>query len=201
MDDLEFIQKCVKGDKQSWDEFVDKYSRLIYNYIYSVLNAKGCVLAQDNINDIFQEIFLSLVKDNFKKLKTFQARNGSSLASWLRQVTINKAIDYLRKVKPAVSLDEESEDGLSLKEILADDSISIKNMLNQDEKLKILKECIEGLDKNDKYFLELHIRRGLKLEELKKHFKLSRPAIDMRKSRLIERLRDCFRGKGFWLDF
>ena len=39
------------------------------------------------------------------------------------------------------------------------------------------------------------------LEELKKHFKLSRPAIDMRKSRLIERLRDCFRGKGFWLDF
>lgn len=201
MTDLEFIQKCVKGDKQSWDEFVDKYSRLIYNYIYSVLNSAGSQLPQDNISDIFQEIFLSLVKDNFKKLKSFQGRNGCSLASWLRQVAVNRSIDYLRRLKIPVSLDEDCEDNLGLKEILADDSLSVKETLTQDEKSRALKDCIERLDNNDKYFLKLHIHKGLKLEELKRHFKLSRPAIDMRKSRIIERLRDCFKGKGFLLDF
>ena len=96
MDDLEFIQQCASGDKKAWDEFVDKYSRLIYNYIYSVLKTKGLTLAQENIEELFQEIFFSLIKDDFKKLKSFKGLNGCSFASWLRQVTVNFSIDYIR---------------------------------------------------------------------------------------------------------
>ena len=202
MDDLEFLQRCVKGERQSWDKFVDKYSRLIYNYIHSVLKAKGVSkFSQDNIEDLFQEILLSLVQDNFKKLKSFKGRNGCSLASWLRQVVINYTIDYMRKSKPTVSLDEETDDEFSLKDILADDSASITDSLTQEERLTHLKGCIQELDNDDKYFLELHINRGLALGELKDYFKLSRGAIDMRKKRIIERLKGCFRSKGFALDY
>jgi len=197
MDDLAFVQLCVKGDKRVWDEFIDKYSRLIYNYIYSVLKIKGSTFTQGNINDLFQEIILSLVKDNFKKLSSFKARNGCSLASWLRQVTVNFTIDYLRRLKPSISIDEENDEGLSLAEILSYDSPSVADSLSQDEKLAHLKDCIDELDNDDKYFLELHINRGLSLQELKEHFKISRGAIDMRKSRIIGRLRDCFKSKGF----
>ena len=109
MDDLEFVQRCVSSDKPAWDEFVERYSRLIYNYIHSVFRIKGINLShQDNINDIFQSILLSLVKDNFKKLKSFRGKNGCTLASWLRQVTINFTLDYLRSLKTDISLDEES---------------------------------------------------------------------------------------------
>jgi RNA polymerase sigma-70 factor (ECF subfamily) len=201
MDDLEFIRRCVNGDKQAWDEFVSKYSRLIYNYIHSVLNTKGYTLMQDQIQDIFQEIFYSLIKDNFKKLKTFKAKNGCSLASWLRQVTLNFTIDYLRRIKPTFSIDEETEDELSLKDILTDSLPSVPDALSQKEKLGSLKECIEGLSKDDKYFVELHINRGLALEKLKDILMLTRGAIDMQKSRIINRLRECFRAKGFALDF
>jgi RNA polymerase sigma factor (sigma-70 family) len=202
MDDLEFLQRCVKGERQSWDKFVDKYSRLIYNYIHSVLKAKGVSkFSQDNIEDLFQEILLALVQDNFKKLKSFKGRNGCSLASWLRQVVINYTIDYIRKLKPVVSLDEETNDEFSLKDILADDSASITDSLTQEERLTHLKDCIQELDNDDKYFLELYINRGLALEELKDYFKLSRGAIDMRKKRIIERLKRCFRSKGFALDY
>ena len=201
MDDLAFVQRCVKGNKQDWDEFVDKYSRLIYNYIYSVLKIKGSILTQENINDLFQEIFLSLVKDNFKNLRSFRAKNGCSLASWLRQVVINHTIDYIRKTRTLVSIDEETEEDLSLKEILADDSESVTDKLANEEKLIHLKDCINRLDNNDKYFLELHINRNLTLEELKEIFRISRGAIDMRKSRIIDRLKECFKSKGFALDF
>ena len=201
MDDLEFVQRCVKGDKPAWSEFVIKYSRLIYNYIYSVLKVKGSILTQENINDLFQEIFLALVKDNFKKLRSFKAKNGCSLASWLRQVTINYTIDYLRRGKPVISLDEENDDELNLKDTLADDAIPVTEAFADKERLVQLKDCIEKLDTEDKYFIELHINQGLSLEELKGIFRISRGAIDMRKARLIDRLRECFRSKGFELDF
>jgi len=201
MHDLEFIQRCAKREKLAWDEFVGKYSHLIYNYIYSVLKTKGLTLTQENINDLFQGIFLSLINDNCKKLRSFKARNGCSLASWLRQITINYTIDYLRKLKPLVSIDEENEQDSSLKDILADDSASVTDTLSQKEKLESLKECIARLETEDKYFLELHFHRNLRLEELRELFKISRPAIDMRKSRIIKALRECFISKGFRLDF
>lgn len=197
MNDLEFVRRCVSGDKQAVSEFIDKYSRLIYNYIHSVLKIKGSTFTQDSVNDLFQEIILSLVKDNFKKLSSFKARNGCSLASWLRQVTVNFTIDYIRRLKPVVSIDEENDEGLSLAEILSSDSPSVADTLGREERLTQLKDCIDELDNDDKYFLELHIKRDLSLEELKEHFKISRGAIDMRKSRIIERLRGCFKRKGF----
>ena len=199
MNDLEFVRRCVKGDKRAWNEFVERYSSLIYNYIHSVLKIKGRTYAHENINDLFQEIFLSLAKDNFKKLSSFQARNGCSLASWLRQVTVNFTIDYIRKLKPLVSIDEETDDGFSLAEILTSNSPSVTDVLSQEERLTHLKDCIDKLALDDKYFLELHIHRGLGIEELKAWFKISRPALDMRKSRIIERLRLCFKSKGFIL--
>lgn len=198
MDDLEFVQGCVKRDKPAWEEFLKRYSRLIYNYIYSVLRTKGThQFNPDDVNELFQDIFVSLTKDDFKKLRSFKARNGCSLASWLRQVTINFTIDYLRKVKPTISLDEEIDDNFSLKDILVDDAPFIKDTLTQQEKLENLKDCIEKLDSHDKYFLELHINQGLKLEELKEILKLSRGAVDMQKARIIARLRECFKSKGF----
>jgi RNA polymerase sigma factor (sigma-70 family) len=201
MNDLEFVQKCVRADKHAWNEFLSKYSRLIYNYIYSTSRAKGHNLSLDNVNDIFQEIFVLLSKEDYQKLRTFKAKNGCSLASWLRQVVIHFTIDYLRKFRPLVSLDEEREEGLGLKDALADDALSVPELITGEEKLLSLKDCIDKLDLDDKYFLELHLNQGLTADELKDIFNLSRPAVDMRKFRIINDLRDCFKAKGFLLDF
>lgn len=202
MGDLEFLQSCLKGDKQSWNQFVSKYSRLIYNYIYEVLNLKGRTSSEQNIKDIYQELFYTLIKEDFRKLKTFKAKNGCSLASWLRQVTINFTIDYLRKAKPAmVSIEEELDTDFALKDTLKDNSIPLNEIVSSQEKLNVLKECIENLDLDDKYFLELFINKQLKLEELRGLLRISRGAVDMRKSRIVNRLRECFKSKHFELDF
>jgi len=201
MDDLEFVRKCVNGDKQSWDEFVERYSRLIYRYIHSVLKIKGAANpARDSVEDLFQDIFVLLSKDNFSKLRTYKGRNGCSLASWLRQVTVNFAIDSLRRSRPAASLDEELTEDFTLKDLIADDSVSAKDILASKEKYGVLLGCIEQLDPEEKYFVELNINQGIGLEELKGLMRISRGALDMRKSRIIKRLRDCFKNKGFELD-
>jgi len=201
MTDLELIHKCSQRDKVAWNAFIKKYSSLIYNYINSMLEQKKNELfTQENINDVFQEIFVSLTKDDFKKLKTFTAKNGCSLASWLRQVTINYCVDYLRKSKSTVSLDESIDEELSVKDIIIDEAVPITAKLNKEDHLNHLKQCVEELDVNDKFFLEFHINQGISLELMKDMFKVSRGAIDMRKSRIVNRLKDCFKNKGLILE-
>jgi RNA polymerase sigma-70 factor (ECF subfamily) len=201
MDDLRFVQACVKGDKQSWDEFLSRYSRLIYNYIYSVLAVKGRSLPTEQIEDIFQEIFYSLIKDNYKKLTSYQGRNGCSLASWLRQVTINFTIDYLRKLKPMLSIDIEVEEGYSLKDVLKDLSRDAAEFLTDQDRRKTLLECVDLLEAGEQYFMELFLNQGLNLEQIRESLKINRGAVDMRKSRIFQKLQDCFKKKGFKLDF
>ena len=147
MSDLEFVQGCVKGDKQSWNEFLARYSRLIYHYIYNVLKTKGYHYSQEDVSDIYQDIFRLLIQDNYKKLSSYKAKNGCSLASWLRQVTINCTLDYLRKLKNTlISIDDDSQGPLTLKDRLADASVAAPELLNNQEKLITLKECIGLLD-------------------------------------------------------
>lgn len=201
MTDLEFLQRCLTKDGTAWDEFLEKYSRLIYSYIHYVLTSKGSRLARDASQDIFQEIIFSLIKDNFRKLKSYKARNGCTLASWLRQVTINATIDYLRMQKPAVSIDAELGEDFSLKEFLPADMVDAPESLSSKEKAEALADCIEKLAVDDKYFLELYVNQGVRLEDMKGALGLSRGAVDMQKSRILGWLRDCFRGKGFSLDF
>jgi len=197
MNDLEFLQSCLKGNKQAWSEFISRYSRLIYNYIHSVLTVKGCLLSQEQVEDIFQEIFHSLIKDNYKKLATYRGKNGCSLASWLRQVTINFTIGYLRKLKPMVSIDAQDEAGFSLGDLLADLSEGAVEFLNDQDKRKALRECISWLETAEQYFLELLLNQELSLDEIKDCLKISRGAVDMRKGRILEKLQDCFKKKGF----
>lgn len=201
MQDLEFVRKIASGDRYSCEEFLNKYSRLIYNYILNTINSSNSPSLQSCVQDIFHDLFCCLMEDDFRKLKSFRAKNGCSLASWLRQVTINFTIDYLRRLKPSVSIDAQNQEGLSLKDSLEADSLNSPEILVAEEKAQSLKECIKALDADDKFFIELHINKGIKLNELKEMLGVSRGVIDMTKLRIIAKLRECFKTKGFVLDF
>jgi len=194
--DLEFSQRCANGDRQAWDEFLVKYSRLIYSYIFSAARTAGKQLSPSEHEDIFQDIVLSLIDNDSRKLRSYRALNGCTLASWLRQVTVNFTINYLVKTGAAVSLEAENYQGLSLKELIPDYGRLVSDTSSEKEHIGRLGECIDRLETDDRYFIELNLNQGLNLEEIRGHLKITRGAADMRKARIVERLRDCFKGKG-----
>ena len=116
-------------------------------------------------------------------------------------MTINFTIDYIRKLKPTVSIDIEIEEGLSLKDILKDLSADAVEFLNDQDRLKTLQDCVDLLESGDQYFMELYLNQGLSLEQIREYLKINRGAVDMRKSRIFQKLQDCFKKKGFMLDF
>jgi len=189
MDDLEFVHKFVKGDIQAREEFLKRYSRLIYNYIYHVLTVKGLKDYLTYVDDIFQGFVLFVIEDDCKRLKSFKARNNCTFATWIRQLTINFTRDYLRKIKPLFSIDAEINDEQSLKDILADNSLPVRESLSIEERLRVLDYCIYLLTRDEKYFLELNFNQGVSLEVLRDYFKVSRGAIDMQKNRIIKKLK------------
>ncbi len=195
------LRGCIKGEKQAWNLFVDTYSRLVYNYIYSTFKARGKDLpAEDRLSDIFQEIFLSLIKDHFRKLRSFRGKNGCTLASWLRQVAINATLDYMRRERLSIHVqDLPPDEENSLAQMLENGSSASSNKASLKEKFSGLTDCIQRLETDEKYFLGMHLDMGLTLEELRGYFKLTRGAIDMRKARIVNRLKECFKSKGLLL--
>ena len=200
MDELEFVRRISCRDKNAWSQFVDRYSRLIYSYIFRTSRSIGVVFTPEDAQDLCHEIFLLLAENDFAKLKTFQARNGCRLATWLRQVTVNYVISYLRKSKPLLSLDEENSTGSSLHEFLQSNLKSARQNLVDDELFLELKDCMLKLNPDELRLMELAYYQQATSRELELIFRLKRSALDMRKSRATAKLRDCMQGKGFMLD-
>jgi len=200
MNDLDLINRCIKSDSLAWKEFLQKYNRLIYSYIYSVTRIKAYVFTPPVAEEIFNEIIASLIKNDFKKLKTYHGRNNASFASWLKQVTVNFCLSYFRyKKNNMVSLDEPIGDGLAFSEIIPYRSLSASEELLKKEENEHLADCIQNLELDDKFLLELRLRWEFSVEELMEFLKISRGAADMRYSRIIQRLRECFQEKGMIL--
>jgi hypothetical protein len=56
------IAGCLKGEERSWDNFVRQYSALIYHKIKTTLSLHHLDPSRHLVDDIFQDIVLSLVK-------------------------------------------------------------------------------------------------------------------------------------------
>ena len=100
-----------------------------------------------------------------------------------------------------VSIDAEIQEGLSLKDILKDLSADAFEFLSDQDRRKTLQDCVDSLEPVEQYFMELFLNQGLTLEQIREHLKINRGAVDMRKSRIFQKLQDCFEKKGFKLDF
>ena len=75
------IAGCLKGEEHSWNNFVRQYSGLIYHRIKTTLSSQYPGPPQHLIDDIFQDISLSLVKDDFEQLRRFRGDHNCTLAS------------------------------------------------------------------------------------------------------------------------
>lgn len=90
------IDQVVSGEKAAWDAFVEKYSGLLFGVTIRTLRARCASLDQEDARDVVQDIFLRMVKDDFKLLRTYDPQRAS-LSTWLTVVARSMAIDYLRR--------------------------------------------------------------------------------------------------------
>lgn len=96
MTDTIDLQALARGEKGAWDGFVRRYAGLILSAVR--VTARHGV----DVEDVVQEVFTRLCKDDFRLLKTYDpARAG--LSTWLTIVARSTARDMQRRRQPLVT--------------------------------------------------------------------------------------------------
>lgn len=197
MNDFELIKGCTAGDKQSWDCFVEQFSRLIYDSIRRTFRKYGANFNEDIINDLHGDVFLSLLDNGYRKLRSFEGRNGCTLASFVRIIAVNKTIDYWRRLRPEVSIDEQDETSESkkakfFKELMTFDTHDSLEKEDIDQRVGIL---LGELTEEEKQFCQLCFNDGLKPADIAKQLGISVDNFYVRKQRLLNRLKKIAQDK------
>lgn len=90
------LAALIAGDKRAWDRFVRRYAGLIF------MAVRNLVREGTEAEDLMQEVFTRLCKDDFRLLRTYDpARAG--LTTWLTIVARSTARDMQRRYRPAMS--------------------------------------------------------------------------------------------------
>ena len=185
----DLLKKCLHADRDAWDTFIIKYSKLIYHTLYQTFKAKNIYFDSHLADDLYQEVYLSLYKSNFKKLRQFKGKNNCSLASWLRMIASRTAIDFMRSHKSHVSIESASDDRDDPMDALSNGRESPDKSIERFEWYQLLRGLIEGLSPKDRYLFELWVNQELPDKEIANILNLSIDAVYMRKNRLKEKLK------------
>ena len=117
--DRDLLQRCLRKQPGSWNDFVDRFSSLIYHVIHYTAHLRSARLTPEDVEDIAAEVMLEVVKDDYKALKSF--RGNASLATYLTVIARRTCIHELirrQAVKDAISRGEvrPSQAGMNLEE-------------------------------------------------------------------------------------
>ena len=80
----------LNGDSAAWEGFVRRYGGLI------VAAVRGLASVQGDVEDLTQEVFVRLCKDQFRLLRTYDPARAA-LSTWLTIVARSTARDALRR--------------------------------------------------------------------------------------------------------
>lgn len=186
------MKACFSGDRSAWERFVEEYSKLIYFSIHQTFKMRGLTASQDEIDELFNEIFLSLFDNDFAKLKSFKWKNDCSLATWLRVIASRKTIDYLKsKYRMSRALDINSPE---VSEELAVEG-EIEQSVLDGEREEILQRAISQLSPEEINFINLCFIKEIEPEKIAQMLGITVSSVYSRKNRIREKIRRIVEGK------
>lgn len=146
------INSCKEGQRSAQYEIYKLYSKAMYNISMRILNH------EEEAEDVLQESFL----DAFSRIKDF--RQESTFGLWLKQIVVNKSINYLRKRKVEFISTEDID--------VVDDSTTI-NDDDTEYKVEQIRKAILELPDGYRVVLSLYLLEGYDHEEISHILKIS----------------------------
>jgi len=92
-DDCELVRRALARDCTAFRTIMERHNRRLYRIARSILRNDS------EAEDVVQEAYVNA----FAHLDGF--RGDSSLATWLARITMNEALGWLRRERPAVNLE------------------------------------------------------------------------------------------------
>src|SRR5215212_5017033 len=131
-----------------------------------------------------------LVRDDFRKLRLWDARRGTKLSSWIGMISTNTAYDYLRGTARRPILDR--IDGVP--DMFDPNERSPLDSLLEAERRGELNAMLSDYSDKDRTFVALYYAQGLPAEEVAEEMGISIKTVYSKKHKLLSRLQGTFAG-------
>jgi RNA polymerase sigma-70 factor (ECF subfamily) len=186
-EELELLRSCIRGDKDAWDAFVERYSSLIHFHIHRCLRANAVPANREDVEDLYHSVFQALLEDDRRRLRQFEGR--CSLGSWIQIITTRTVIDALRKRRAPTPLDAEDRDGLALHERICDPNPGVEEEIVDAQRRELLRKALMEISPEERLLAVLTYQREMPVEEIAEVMNLTKEAVYTRKHRLKDKLR------------
>jgi RNA polymerase sigma-70 factor (ECF subfamily) len=120
------LSSLIAGNKAAWDGFVRRYAGLILSAVRSL------VREGTEAEDVLQEVFVRLCKDDFRLLRTYDSARAG-LSTWLTIVARSTARDVHRL--PQSALDDVPERLLAVVDVHSEPLKLPKDLLSPRQQL------------------------------------------------------------------
>ena len=179
------LSKVLKSDERGWAEFVRRYRSLIFRCITKVTGRHAPRMGSVDLDEIFAEVLLTLIRDNMRKLRLYDPNRGTKLSSWVGMITINCAYDHLRSLGRRPLLDR--IDGVV--DPGEDVDRSPLDVLMEKERWDSFNMLLSDFSERDRTFLELYYRDGMDPAGVAQAMKISLKTVYSKKHKIRASLR------------
>jgi len=175
------ISEIIAGSRQAYESLVEKYQPMVRKTVSYLLYRYRHNNNEAAVDDLTNDVFLSLMEDDFKKIRQFKGL--SSFATYLRVIASRQALAFLRR--PSREVQTKAADRISR---TADPSPSPEELYREQGNRSLMAEAIAALKPADQLLMKLTYYQELSAEETARIMNISLSAFYSRKSRIVKKI-------------
>jgi RNA polymerase sigma-70 factor (ECF subfamily) len=192
--DRYLVEACLKRDLVAWSVLVKKYSGLIYVSIENRLKKYGLEASIRDIEDMRQNIFSDIWKDD----KLSHITNRDDISYWIAVLSGNAAVEHFRsrsarRLRSTVPLSHKIGEE-ELNEILPSGIPGPDDELARVETEDRIDLAIESLPASEKIMIKLHLIHDKKYHEIAEFLGVPKGTVSSYIKRAKERLKEALKG-------
>jgi RNA polymerase sigma-70 factor, ECF subfamily len=167
IDEQDLVERLQKGQQWAFNILVNTYQNRLLKVAY------GITLDREDSMEIVQDVFISV----FKNIRTF--RQESSLATWLRKITINQCLNWKRKWKRRFKWDHKSIESENNKD-LSKENNNPEMQYREKQFEKNIMTAIKKLPEKIRLVFVLNAFEGLSYEEISETLNIKKGTVSSR---------------------
>jgi RNA polymerase sigma-70 factor (ECF subfamily) len=128
------IERLRKGEKSALEEFYAIYSPVLLSVSLRYLPSR------EDAEDIMHEALLKILR----ALDKFDPRFSGSFEAWMRRITVNASLNYLRSLHPHQPLNGWNKDGFTDEETDDEESAGLPMQMDPEIVIRLIGELPDG---------------------------------------------------------
>lgn len=178
--DRELLRHVLRSEARGWAELVRRYRPLIYRCITKVTLKYAPHLGAADLDEIYADVMMQLVRDDMHKLRIYNPSRGTKLGSWIGMLSVNAAYDFLRGVGRRPLLDK--VDG-AIDPHEECDRTPLDQLIEK-ERWQHLNGLLSEFTEKDRTFVELYYQRGMEADEIAAEMQISLKTVYSKKHKI-----------------